>query len=159
MNRIAQFLQPVRDLSRRARLLLAAALFVLAGVTGGFVVSRVTMPAADAASADEEDFAAARPARELSPGSRNLLLNIEVTAGLQSAGLQENHPDFGAALGEVAQMTADATSLGPEVPAALKGFLLTEIETAMSALHAGNTARAKDALDQIKSRLSLYRAS
>lgn len=159
MNRIAQFLQSVRDLPRPAPLLLAGSALVLAGVTGGFVASRVAMPAADAASVGEEDFASVKPSSELSPGSRNLLLDIEVAAGLQSMELRDTDPDFGAALGRAAQMTADATSLGRDVPAALRQFLLARIETAMSALHAGHAAEARSTLDEIKSRLSTYRAS
>jgi len=159
MKRIARFLQSVRGLPHPVPILLAGCGLALSAVTGGFILSRVTMPATDAAADGYEDFSSTKPSRELSPASRNLLLNIEITAGLQSARLADVHPDFGDALAQAAQMTADATSLGAEVPAALREFLLSNIETSMSALHAGNAAEAKGALDLIKSRLNTYRMS
>ncbi|GGC09473.1 hypothetical protein GCM10011494_30170 [Novosphingobium endophyticum] len=158
MSRISRAVRAICDLRRPAPVLLAAAGLVFAAVAGGILAGRAAMPEAGVASDRNAELSAMTSSWDVKPASRELLLRIEAAAAAESAGLQIGGADYSAALARTAQMAADANSLGPEVPGALRAFLMTHIETAMSAFHAGDPAKARGALDRIKSRLAIYRA-
>lgn len=158
MNRISQSVRAVRDMRRPAPVMLATVGLVFTAVAGGFLAGRAAIPEAGVASDGDAGLSSMTSSWDIAPASRELLLRIEAAAAAESAGLQVGGTDYGAALARTAQMAADANSLGPEVPGALRAFLMTNIETAMSAFHAGDAPKARGALDRIKSRLAIYRA-